>query len=765
MNAHDKATLHHAIQTTPIIDNHAHPLLKQTHVSKQALLSIASEAQGEALTASKSSLPHLRAVNHLASKLGCEASWEAVEAAIDEKRGRGYRDWIGVCLAGIACVLVDDGLDGGGDVEPYSFFDGFTAASARRIVRIEAVAAGLIEDACLKHDSADKARLFFTKQLDRVIEEALDDDAVVAFKSVICYRTGLAISPSATDCDPETFTLIFTQRRQANSGTFTRVNHVQINDYLVHRLAHLVSLHNPPKPIQFHTGLGDNDLTLTTASPSHLQPFIRLYPSVPMVLLHSGYPFVCEAGYLAAMYANVYADIGEVFPFLGRDAQEGVLRQMLGLCPASKILWSTDGHWFPETYFLAVMQMREVFEGVLGDVLFNNSNQLYGLHLEMNKTSVSETPLTLNTDLDSFLQLGSSLRFLRVCWLDMTSTARLRSIPTAQVMTQLRSDSRLTVGMTQAALGMTQNDGIVPGVSVVGEWHLRADFSSLRLGPRHGQATVMGDFIDHDGSEVVFCPRTLLRKAVATFQSRHVSFSLGFEIELVLLNKVGDGLEICSDGGHAWATARPMDGEAAVTVIEEAVERLALAGVSVEMIHAESAPGQYEVVLPRAPPLQAVDTLLLARSIISCCADAAGYRATLHPKPIPDGCGSASHVHLSMTSQAYESFYAGVLTHLRAICAFTLSSPVSYDRVRQGTFAGGTWVAWGTQNRETALRKIKGSHWEVKCMDGLANPYLAISAILFAGWLGLEGGYELSWGDCTREPHLLSRSEREALGI
>ncbi|PHH68757.1 hypothetical protein CDD80_7274 [Ophiocordyceps camponoti-rufipedis] len=717
MNAHQKATLHHAIQTTPIIDNHAHPLLKQSSLAKHALLSIASEAQGDALTASTSSLPHLRAVKQLARKLGCESSWEAVEAAIEEKRGHGYRDWIGVCLAGIACVLVDDGLDGLGDVEPQ----------------------------------------FFIKQLDRVIGEALVDDAVVGFKSVICYRTGLAISPSATDCDLKTFTLIFTQRKKLNAQPFTRVNHVQINDYLVHRLAHLISNHNPPKPIQFHTGLGDNDLTLTTASPSHLQPFIRLYPSVPVVLLHSGYPFVCEAGYLAAMYANVYADIGEVFPFLGRDAQEGVLRQMLGLCPASKILWSTDGHWFPETYFLAVVQMREVFEKVLGgfvrkgdlslgqavglveDVLFNNSNRLYRLGLEMNKTSGSDT-VTDNTNMDKMLQLGSSIRFLRVCWLDMTSTARLRSLPTPQVLTQLQSNSCLTVGITKAALGITQNDGIVSGVSVVGEWHLRADFSSLRLGPRPGHATVMGDFLDHDGSEVGLCPRTLLRKAVATFQARDISFSLGFEIELVLFRRVGHELENCSDGGHAWATARAMDSEAAISVLEEAVERLALAGIMVEMIHAESATGQYELVLPQAPPLEAVDTLLLARSIISCCADAAGYRATLHPKPIPNGCGTASHVHLSMTSPAYESFYAGVLTHLRAICAFTLSSPVSYDRVKEGTFAGGTWVTWGTQNRETALRKIKDSHWEVKCMDGLANPYLAISAILFAGWLGLEGG-------------------------
>jgi predicted TIM-barrel fold metal-dependent hydrolase len=60
----------------------------------------------------------------------------------------------------------------------------------------------------------------------------------------------------------------------------------------------------------------------------------------------------------------VYADIGEVFPFVSREGQEKVVREILELCPTEKILWSTDGHWFPETYLLAVLQVREALEVV-----------------------------------------------------------------------------------------------------------------------------------------------------------------------------------------------------------------------------------------------------------------------------------------------------------------------------------------------------------------------------------------------------------------
>jgi len=147
---------------------------------------------------------------------------------------------------------------------------------------------------------------------------------------------------------------------------FERLQEVSLNDLVVHRTATLIRdcAARQKKPIQFHTGLGDNDITLSKASPSHLQGFIRAYPTVPIVLLHASYPFTREAGYLASVYENVYADIGEVFPALSQDGQERVLRQILELCPWSKVIWSSDGHWFPETYLLANMQMREVFATV-----------------------------------------------------------------------------------------------------------------------------------------------------------------------------------------------------------------------------------------------------------------------------------------------------------------------------------------------------------------------------------------------------------------
>lgn len=72
-----------------------------------------------------------------------------------------------------------------------------------------------------------------------------------------------------------------------------------------------------------------------------MQPVIKAYPNTKFVLLHSSYPFTQEAGYLTAVYQNVYLDFGEIFPFLSADGQRDVVKQVLELCPTNKIMWSS----------------------------------------------------------------------------------------------------------------------------------------------------------------------------------------------------------------------------------------------------------------------------------------------------------------------------------------------------------------------------------------------------------------------------------------
>lgn len=93
--------------------------------------------------------------------------------------------------------------------------------------------------------------------------------------------------------------------------------------------------------VQFHTGLGDPTLVLTKASPAHLQPVIDAFPTTKFVLLHASYPYTRDAGYLAAMYKNVWLDLGEVWPFVSGEGQKALVSQAFELCPTNKIIWSS----------------------------------------------------------------------------------------------------------------------------------------------------------------------------------------------------------------------------------------------------------------------------------------------------------------------------------------------------------------------------------------------------------------------------------------
>lgn len=334
--------LAHAIQTTPIIDHHAHNLLLPSEIDAHDLLSITSEANGPALEqGAPSTLAHSRAVRQLSTVLGCNSTWDAVRTAIKWKRQEPEDAWARTCFDGIETVLIDDGLDAA-TVHPYEWHDRLTRSKCKRIVRIEKVAEELMIDA---HQGFSKLTLEqqlsynhkVTAQFIQKIEEALSNPEVAGFKSVICYRVGLAIP----EFDPRGSDQIVALLQTRDSKGLSRLEDSQLSPYFIHLTAQLIGASKSNKPFQFHTGLGDNDIDLASSNPSLLQTFIKTYPEVPVVLLHASYPFTTEAGYLASVYSNCWLDIGEVFPFLSQDGQERVIREALDLCPSEKLTWST----------------------------------------------------------------------------------------------------------------------------------------------------------------------------------------------------------------------------------------------------------------------------------------------------------------------------------------------------------------------------------------------------------------------------------------
>jgi glutamine synthetase len=138
------------------------------------------------------------------------------------------------------------------------------------------------------------------------------------------------------------------------------------------------------------------------------------------------------------------------------------------------------------------------------------------------------------------------------------------------------------------------------------------------------------------------------------------------------------------------------------------------------------------------------------------------------------------------------AFLAGLLDYLPAACAFTLPIRASYARMVDGIWSGGTWIAWGTPNRETPVRLCvpptypsttaqtqplsaksailtanppSGDHFEVKYVDGTSSPYLTFSGLLGAGLLGIQSRSPLIEKDCMATAATMTEAEREAVGV
>ena len=124
-----------------------------------------------------------------------------------------------------------------------------------------------------------------------------------------------------------------------------------------------------------------------------------------------------------------------------------------------------------------------------------------------------------------------------------------------------------------------------------------------------------------------------------------------------------------------------------------------------------------------------------------------------------------------LLTPAESSFLAGLMHHLPSVIALTLPLPASYARMLDGIWSGGTWVCWGVENREVPVRLTKPAspsrNFEVRPVDGTANPYLAVAGVLACGILGIRDGRALTAKNCdtAQTAAEMTPEERAALGI
>lgn len=375
---------------------------------------------------------------------------------------------------------------------------------------------------------------------------------------------------------------------------------------------------------------------------------------------------------------------------------------------------------------------------------------------------------------NEFLAQNEEVKFVWIQFTTYIGTHLIRMLPISKFSDMVKHDQFVSV--PNSTLHLLPHDHIAEGGTLTGSFYLKPDFGSLHLRPGSNgtRAVIVPWWVDKDGSPIGQCARSKLQNLTDQVREKTgFSILVGFEVEVILMRRTtNDGQDRyeATNTEHSWCSMTSSD-EEFLDFLEEVVHTLKDIGIEIEQFHSEIAPSQWEFVLPPESPLKAVDCLIITRKTIVSIAEKYGFRATLHPRPIPDRAGTGAHVHISLNAEEgqnlrkSESFFAGILAQFPAIAAFALPHQISYARVAPGISSGGLFVAWGWDNRETILRRIQVNRFEVKMLDGLANPYLALCAMLAAGLDGMLTETPLTAGNCTEAPSSISECERAALGI
>jgi glutamine synthetase len=375
----------------------------------------------------------------------------------------------------------------------------------------------------------------------------------------------------------------------------------------------------------------------------------------------------------------------------------------------------------------------------------------------------------------------NGIEFLFAQFVDMHGKPSAKLVP-AHHLDDLLQDGAGFAGFAAGDIGQGPHDPDMVAMP---------DPSTLTILPWRPNVARFACDVTVEGQEWPYCPRTILRRAVARAADLGYELRIGAELEYFLLHRAADGsLELadpldtleqpCYD---MRALTRNLD---FVSEVSQAVTGLGWDNYATDH---EDANGQFEQNFDYADALTTCDRSIFFRYMVESLAQQRGLIATFMPKPFANLTGNGCHFHVSLwkdgenvfacdpaddprglgLSELGYNFVGGLKAHAKAYIAVTAPTVNSYKRLVVGApTSGATWapayISYGYNNRTQMLRIPAPGRIEDRTVDGSCNPYLAATAMLAAGLDGIERG--LDPGDPNSENlYTLDVAAREAAGI
>lgn len=357
-----------------VTDVHAHPFLDRGAVTaedftnftafgggsqsfmEQGGIEFTDDVRSELLKVKQDTLYYRRMIRDLATYFGCEPTLEAVVEARNTAVAAGYTEYVRKLYAdaGLDALVFDFGVPLPQlDVAEVTAELPITVAP---IYRIEPLIADLLK--------TDMSWTEFKHEYDYAIATALTQQGFKGVKSIIAYRTGLDVSPLSRNVD-QGYKALDAIRRGLGGGSMK-----MLRDHLLCRALELCMEHDVP--MQIHTGMGDFEVNLVYCRPAYLMDLLRFptYRACNVILVHGGYPYSREAGYMANVLPRVYCDVSEGIPFAAHGARS-IFSEILEMTPFSKVVYGSDGYTVPEIIYtsakLGKQALGQVLDGLVDD--------------------------------------------------------------------------------------------------------------------------------------------------------------------------------------------------------------------------------------------------------------------------------------------------------------------------------------------------------------------------------------------------------------
>ena len=261
-----------------------------------------------------------------------------------------------------------------------------------------------------------------------------------------------------------------------------------------------------------------------------------------------------------------------------------------------------------------------------------------------------------------------------------------------------------------------------------------------------------------NGKLVDASPRVMLKKQIKKLSELGYIMKSGVECEYFLISPDGNTIADNRD-----TQSKPCYDQSSLMrryeLIKEICDCMIEMGWGPYQNDHEDANGQFEMNWDYSDCLKTADRHTFFKFMVKTIAEKHDLRATFMPKPFENLTGNGCHAHISLwkgkknifldkhdklgLSKIAYNFLGGIMRHASSLSTFFNPTINSYRRINAApTKSGATWspssISYTGNNRTHMIRVPDPGRFELRLMDGSANPYLLQASVLAAGIEGLS---------------------------